>query len=361
MKPSLHKEIKEALAKSAQTLLNQAGKELQSENEIAVACRSFLWEYANKLTDKEGEKLYIQSLCEFVLVKALLSPTETEIKESALLEKYFEIPYNTLIQRASSKKIVDDIKVCFSTIYQQVNFVDYQSLCLEYSLAPHWYPSKFFKCVLFSEDLKKLIQTVLSKHLSNEKELKVIDPFSNHKHLLCSILNTTKPAIYFKSFPHYLTESPPETENFYWLDTLREHSFILPPQMDIFSVNPLQEDLIYQGTRVINLIVSDLRNLPAFFTKSNATKVSKRIKETYMKHSFNIASASDGILKIFRWCTDRIQPKGSILFMVDKSIITNETYSGLRRSLQEEFNLIQIIEVEENNASFYLLLLKEKI
>ena len=71
-------------------------------------------------------------------------------------------------------------------------------------------------------------------------------------------------------------------------------------------------------------------------------EIDKRLEETYVKKSTTQRKSSlyDSYIRSIRWASDRIGTSGIIGFITNSSFLRNETFSGLRDCLQEEFSSI---------------------
>lgn len=357
MKQELEKEYKESLKEIAFQLNRLVEEEMINDEIIADRCRSFLWEYANKLIDKNGEPFYIQTLSELLLFEGVLSPTENAFNHNDFLNRFFSEAIVRLNAKAGIKKLVNEAKVFYKSILDKnSDFQSYLHKTLEYTFSPHWYPSSAFRQET-NDQLPSVLESLLSEFIRVEESDCRIDPFSNHLNFANQLAIQ---ASCFKIFPNYLLGMLEKTTNIYWIDSLKEDSFINPPQMDIFSLNQIQASINDLGTKEVSLVFSDLRNLPSFITKNSSVKNSKRVKDTFLTHSFNEAKVSNGILKIVRWSIDRVKKTGSVLFIVEEAVVENQLYAGLRKSLEHEFANIYLVKIEEDKRSFYCMLLNSK-
>lgn len=75
--------------------------------------------------------------------------------------------------------------------------------------------------------------------------------------------------------------------------------------------------------------------------------LSKSITDTYVKltNARRVVSVYDSYLKAFRWATDRLKGKGVIAFITNSSFIDFRTMNGVRRSFEQEFNHVYVLNL----------------
>jgi predicted helicase len=79
----------------------------------------------------------------------------------------------------------------------------------------------------------------------------------------------------------------------------------------------------------------------------------ERIKETYIADCQSLARTTrkllfDPYIKAFRWASDRISDEGIICFVSNNSFIKENTFNGIRKHLEKEFNTIYCLDLGGN-------------
>jgi predicted helicase len=69
--------------------------------------------------------------------------------------------------------------------------------------------------------------------------------------------------------------------------------------------------------------------------------IDKRVSETYSKDSkaSSKSKLNNPYVKAIRWASDRIEKDGIIAFVTDSSFIDKKAFDGMRKHLQQDFNL----------------------
>lgn len=74
--------------------------------------------------------------------------------------------------------------------------------------------------------------------------------------------------------------------------------------------------------------------------------VDQRIKETYVRKSTaQKTKLYDMYARFFRWASDRLHDDGVLAFVTNRSFIESRTFDGFRRSVEQEFNEIYIVDL----------------
>jgi predicted helicase len=78
--------------------------------------------------------------------------------------------------------------------------------------------------------------------------------------------------------------------------------------------------------------------------------IDKHISETYGKDSAAtlLRKLSDPYVKAIRWATDRIGEEGIVAFVTNNSFVTEVTFDGMRKHLQQDFDTIYILDLGGN-------------
>lgn len=79
-------------------------------------------------------------------------------------------------------------------------------------------------------------------------------------------------------------------------------------------------------------------------------EIDSRVSETYGKDSkaTNKNALSDPYVKAIRWATDRIKDDGIVAFVSNNSFIDAIAFDGMRKNLEEDFDLIYLIDLKGN-------------
>ncbi|HEY9705703.1 MAG TPA: type ISP restriction/modification enzyme, partial [Allocoleopsis sp.] len=79
-------------------------------------------------------------------------------------------------------------------------------------------------------------------------------------------------------------------------------------------------------------------------------KIEQQVKETYSKDSkaTNKNSLADVYVKAFRLASDRIGDEGIICFVTNNSFIDNIAFDGMRKHLEQDFNIIYLLDLKGN-------------
>lgn len=147
-----------------------------------------------------------------------------------------------------------------------------------------------------------------------------------------------------------------EFHNICLMDTL-DHTVFADKQLDLFSMTVENTARIKrQNDRKISVIIGN----PPYnakqenFNQNNANRyyqaVDKRIKDTYIKYgkAQNKIVVYDMYTRFIRWASDRISKDGIICFITNSSFIEARAFDGLRKSFQDEFNYIYLLDLGGN-------------
>lgn len=77
-------------------------------------------------------------------------------------------------------------------------------------------------------------------------------------------------------------------------------------------------------------------------------EIDKRIKNTYIKNGTaqNQIVVYDMFTRFYRWSMDRLNDNGVIAFVTNRSFIDSRAFDGFRKSVQDEFDAIYIIDLK---------------
>ncbi len=74
--------------------------------------------------------------------------------------------------------------------------------------------------------------------------------------------------------------------------------------------------------------------------------IDKQIKDTYVKNSTAQKSkVYDMYARFYRWATNRINENGIIAFITNRSFIESRTFDGFRKSVENEFDYIYLVDL----------------
>ncbi|MEO6405821.1 MAG: type ISP restriction/modification enzyme [Ferruginibacter sp.] len=78
-------------------------------------------------------------------------------------------------------------------------------------------------------------------------------------------------------------------------------------------------------------------------------EIDKRIKETFIKNSTaQKTKMYDMYSRFYRWAMDRLNDNGIIAFITNRSFIDSRTFDGFRKTVQEDFDHIYIIDTKSD-------------
>lgn len=79
-------------------------------------------------------------------------------------------------------------------------------------------------------------------------------------------------------------------------------------------------------------------------------EIDKRIKDTYIKNGTaqNQIVVYDMFTRFYRWSMDRLNDKGIIAFVTNRSFIDSRAFDGFRKSVQNEFDAIYIVDLRSD-------------
>lgn len=79
------------------------------------------------------------------------------------------------------------------------------------------------------------------------------------------------------------------------------------------------------------------------------TEIDKRIKETFIKNSTaQKTKMYDMYSRFYRWAMDRLNDNGVIAFISNRSFIDSRTFDGFRKTVQEDFDHIYIVDTKSD-------------
>lgn len=78
--------------------------------------------------------------------------------------------------------------------------------------------------------------------------------------------------------------------------------------------------------------------------------IDRRIKDTFIKHGTaqNQIVVYDMFTRFYRWSMDRLNDNGIIAFITNRTFIDSRAFDGFRKSVQDEFDAIYIIDLKSD-------------
>lgn len=146
-------------------------------------------------------------------------------------------------------------------------------------------------------------------------------------------------------------------QNICFVDTLDNTGFnIKNKQTKLFDIGSENlERIKNQNNRKISVIIS---NPPYNANQLNENEnnknkdypiIDKRIRDTYVKFSnAQKTKVYDMYSRFYRWATDRLNDKGIIAFITNRSFIDSRTFDGFRKCIQDDFNYVYIIDTKSD-------------
>ena len=145
-------------------------------------------------------------------------------------------------------------------------------------------------------------------------------------------------------------------DNIVFVDTLDNMGFEFKGKQGIFDGFGMSAENLArikkQNDRKISVIIG---NPPYNANQMNEndnnknreySQVDKRIKETYIKESTaQKTKLYDMYARFLRWASDRIDKNGIIAFITNRSFINSRTFDGFRKTVQQEFDYIYIVDL----------------
>ncbi|MCX7066168.1 MAG: N-6 DNA methylase [Methylococcales bacterium] len=143
-----------------------------------------------------------------------------------------------------------------------------------------------------------------------------------------------------------------------WVDTLDNTGFGLKgSNTDLFGLSVENTERIReQNSHKISVIMGNppynakqenynLQNANRFYKA-----IDSRIKNSYIKYGTaqNQIVIYDMYTRFLRWASDRLQDKGIISFIINRSFIDSRTFDGFRKCLAEEFDFVYIVDTQSD-------------
>jgi len=282
--------------------------------------------------------------------------------------------YQTI--KAAAAGIVDHhekqkfLKVVYETFYKSYNPKAADRLGVVYT------PNEIVKFMI--EGVDYLLDKHFEKALEDE-HVHILDPATGTGTFICDIIDyIRKEKLEYKYkhelhsnevaiLPYYISNlnieftyqqkmgNYEEFVNHCFVDTLDNMGFLYRGKnMDIFT--PFTEEnsarIKKQNNQDISVVIG---NPPYNANQANENdnnknreypEIDKRIKESFVKYSTaQKTKVYDMYARFYRWAIDRLDDKGIIAFITNRSFIDSRSFDGFRKCIQDEFQHVYIIDL----------------
>lgn len=154
-----------------------------------------------------------------------------------------------------------------------------------------------------------------------------------------------------------VTGSYEEFKNLCFVDTLDNvgtHTSSAGVTLDLFGA--VSEENVArikrQNSRRISVVIGNppYRANQANESENNKNRkyphIDERVKNTYIAaSSAQKSKAYDPFVRFFRWATDRLGVRGSLVFITNRKFIDGRTFDGFRKTVAQEFDHIYIVDL----------------
>lgn len=265
------------------------------------------------------------------------------------------------------------LKVIYETFYKGYNPKGADRLGIVYT------PNEIVKFMIESTDY--LLHKHFDKYLE-DKGVEILDPATGTGTFITDIIDfIRKEKIEYKYkheihanevaiLPYYIanlnieytysqkTGQYAEFENLCFVDTLDNVDFAFKgKQTGLFGTMSVEnaERIKRQNERKISVIIG---NPPYNANQQNANdnnknreykEIDKQIKDSFIKYSTaQKTKVYDMYARFFRWAMNRVDEKGIIAFITNRSFIESRTFDGFRKCVQEDFIDCYIIDTKSD-------------
>jgi predicted helicase len=286
--------------------------------------------------------------------------------------------YNTINARAASIANHHEkqkfLKVIYEVFYKSYNPKAADRLGVVYT------PNEIVRFMIESTDY--LLHTHFNKFLE-DKDVEILDPATGTGTFICDLIdyinNEEKLDYKYKNelhanevaiLPYYISNlnieftykqkmgKSCEFKNLCFVDTLDNMGFSYKgKQSDI--VSSLTEEntkrIKNQNNKKISVVIG---NPPYNANQLNENENNKnreyseidtQIKNTFIKESSaQKTKVYDMYARFYRWAIDRIDDKGIIAFVTNRSFIDSRTFDGFRKCIQTDFDFAYIIDTKSD-------------
>jgi predicted helicase len=303
--------------------------------------------------------------------------SDTKRKTLSSLQPYYTQIKARATEMQDHNQKQDFLKYIYENFYKAYNPKAADKLGIVYT------PKEIIKFMLESTDV------LLEKHFSKtiaDKNVHIIDPATGTGTFITDLLNYIplqdlehkyKNEIHANEIailPYYIanlnieyvyknrTKNYEEFKNICWVDTLETYGFWSKGQQTIkhglTAVNT--ERIKAQNTQRISVVIgnppynanqqneNDNNKNRKYFEdyKKKTGGIDGRIKETYIdKSEAQKTKQYDMYKRFIRWASDRIDEKGVIAYITNRSFIDKRQDDGFRKCVSEEFDELYIIDL----------------
>ena len=265
------------------------------------------------------------------------------------------------------------LKVLYETFYKSYNPKAADRLGVVYT------PNEIVRFMIESSDY------LLHKHFNKfleDKNVEILDPATGTGTFICDLIDyIRKDKIEYKYkheihanevaiLPYYISNlnieftytqkmaKYSEFENLCFVDTLDNMGFAFRgKQIDMFA--PFTEEnsmrIKKQNDRKIAVIIGNPPYNANQASENDNNKnrqypeIDKRIKDTFIKYSTaQKTKVYDMYARFYRWAFDRLDNNGLIAFVTNRSFIDSRTFDGFRKTIQNEFEAVYIIDTKSD-------------
>ncbi len=286
--------------------------------------------------------------------------------------------YNTINARAASIANHHEkqkfLKVIYEVFYKSYNPKAADRLGVVYT------PNEIVRFMIESTDY--LLHTHFNKFLE-DKDVEILDPATGTGTFICDLIdyinNEEKLDFKYKNelhanevaiLPYYISNlnieftykqkmgKSCEFKNLCFVDTLDNMGFSYKgKQTDIVSSLTEENTLRIksQNNKKISVVIG---NPPYNANQLNENENNKnreyseidaQIKNTFIKESTaQKTKVYDMYARFYRWAIDRIDDKGIIAFVTNRSFIDSRTFDGFRKCIQTDFDFAYIIDTKSD-------------
>lgn len=264
------------------------------------------------------------------------------------------------------------LKIVYETFYKAYNPKSADRLGVVYT------PDEIVKFQIESIDY------ILQKHfdvLLSDKNVEILDPATGTGTYVCALIDyLPKDKLEYKYkneihanevaiLPYYIANlnieftykqrmgKYEEFQNLCFVDTLDNMGFDYKnKQEDMFGISAKNTERIKrQNERKISVIVGNPPYNANQMNENDNNKnreypiIDKRIKDTFInKSTAQKTKVYDMYSRFYRWAMDRIGDEGVICFITNNSFVNARTFDGFRKTIQEEFDYIYIVDLGGN-------------
>jgi predicted helicase len=262
------------------------------------------------------------------------------------------------------------LKVVYETFYKSYNPKAADRLGVVYT------PNEIVKFMIESTDY--LLNKHFGKFLEDEG-VEILDPATGTGTFICDLIDyIRKDKLEYKYknelhanevaiLPYYISNlnieftytqkmnKYCEFENLCFVDTLDNMGFLYSgKQINMFE--PFTEEnskrIYNQNSKKISIIIGNPPYNANQLNENDNNKnreypeIDQRIQDTFIKKSnAQKTKVYDMYSRFYRWAMDRLNDKGIIAFVTNRSFIDSKTFDGFRKIASEEFDNIYIVDL----------------